>query len=86
MQPIISHAILLEELGKRQAINSNLSWLYATTNVWISLKAPITVYICAAPANNKRSAEETADCYCLVCLPAWLLQNNHQARNMYALH
>ena len=67
-------------------LNTNLSSLYATTNLLILLKAPITVYVCAAPANNKRSEEETDDCYCLVCLPAWLLQNNHQPRNMYALH
>ena len=40
---------------------------------------------CSA-ANNKRSEEETADCYSLVCLLGWLAQNNHQARNMYALH
>ena len=61
-------------------------WLYASMNLWILLNTSITVYDCAAPANNKRSEEETDDCYCLVCLPAWLLQNNHRARNMYALH
>ena len=56
-------------------------------NLSILLNTTITVYVCAAAAaNNKRSEEETDDCYCLVCLPAWLLQNNHQPRNMYALH
>ena len=70
----------------KQLGNTNLSSLFATWNLSILLKAPITVYVCAAPANNKRSEEEADDCYCLVCLPAWLLQNNHRARNMYALH
>ena len=42
-------------------LNTNLSSLYATTNLLILLKAPITVYVCAAPANNKRSEEETDD-------------------------